>query len=420
MKKIDKYLLFSFLPPFVVTFFIALFVLIMQFLWVYIDDIIGKGVGVFLIIELIFYLSISLFPMALPIAVLISTVMVTGNLAEHYELSSFKSAGVPLLRVMRPLMVACGLVAVFSFFCANNLIPIANLKFKSRLYDIRKQKPTLSLDGGVFNYDFQGSVIHIGKKRNDERTIEQVKIYDHENSTQGVSSQITAQTGEMYTTGDDRYFVMNLYGGTQYQEPTRDSKNKERKPFIRTSFKEFNKVYDLSEFQLSRTNEELFKQHETMLSIPQLAASIDSIDIKTRERKDNLVHQFNRHFLPWKTPEVEEEEDRQAEKQAQKQTEFMDKYKDKLPPRDIKVKAPAADSSKVMAKPIKKTNIRPTLDTQVPEGAIAAREKANSEKSKQTKRSPIKRKKPANQISLDRLDTLSSFTQTINTHQRKG
>ena len=107
MKKIDRLLLTSFFPPFVVTFFIALFVLIMQTLWVYIDDIIGKGASLGMITEFMFYLSISHFIMALPIAVLISSVMVMGNLAEHYELSSMKSAGLSLLRVMRPLMFAC-------------------------------------------------------------------------------------------------------------------------------------------------------------------------------------------------------------------------------------------------------------------------------------------------------------------------
>jgi len=146
VKKIDKLLLTSFFPPFVVTFFIALFVLIMQTLWVYIDDIIGKGASLGMITEFMFYLSISHFIMALPIAVLISSVMVMGNLAEHYELSSMKSAGLSLLRVMRPLMFACAGVAVFSWITANFLTPVANLKFKSRLYDMRKQKPTLNME----------------------------------------------------------------------------------------------------------------------------------------------------------------------------------------------------------------------------------------------------------------------------------
>ena len=114
----------------VVTFFIALFVLIMQTLWVYIDDIIGKGAGFGMIVEFIFYRSISLFPMALPIAILISSVMIMGNLAERYELASMKSAGVPLLRIMMPLLIASASIGVFSWICSAYLIPVANLKFK--------------------------------------------------------------------------------------------------------------------------------------------------------------------------------------------------------------------------------------------------------------------------------------------------
>jgi lipopolysaccharide export system permease protein len=105
MKTIDRLLIRSFIPPFIVTFFIALFVLMMQTLWLYIDDIIGKGAGILIIAELVFYLSVSLFPLALPIGVLISSVMLLGNLAEQYELSSLKSAGVSLWRVMMPLVL---------------------------------------------------------------------------------------------------------------------------------------------------------------------------------------------------------------------------------------------------------------------------------------------------------------------------
>lgn len=154
----------GFLPPFAVTFFIAIFVLVIQMLWNYIDDIIGKGAGLLFILEMVFYLSISLIPMALPIAVLISSVMVMGNLAERFELTSLKSAGIPLLRVMRPLLVVTILISIFSYFTGNNLMPLSNLKFRKRLSEVKNQKPTLSLEEGVFNEDFSELVIHIGEK----------------------------------------------------------------------------------------------------------------------------------------------------------------------------------------------------------------------------------------------------------------
>ncbi|MDH3650549.1 MAG: LptF/LptG family permease, partial [Saprospiraceae bacterium] len=178
IKKIDKLLVREFIPPFIVAFSIAQLVLMMQFLWLYIDDIAGKGVGILLLTEMIYYMGLSLIPMSLPIAVLLASVMVYGSLAEKYELASLKTAGIPLMRTMRSSMVLAGLIAFSSFFCSNYVIPYANLKFRSRLYDIKKQKPALYLESGVFNDDFQGYSIRIGKKSADNRRIEDIMIDD--------------------------------------------------------------------------------------------------------------------------------------------------------------------------------------------------------------------------------------------------
>lgn len=301
-KTIDKLLMRSFLAPFFGTFLIALFVLIMQFLWLYIDDIIGKGVGFFMMIELIGYLSVSLIPTALPIAILISSVMVMGNLAERYELASFKSAGVRLLRVMQPLLYLAVTVAIFSFICSNNLIPVSNLKFKSRLYDIRKSKPTLSMEQGQFNDDFKNFTIHIGHKNADNVTIEDVLIYDHNNYNRGKFTMITAKKGKMYTTPDDQYFVMDLYDGIQYQEAKQSGTGKDKTyPFIRTSFREWTKVFDLGEFDLNHTNEELFKSHQSMLTVSQLKTAIDTIELKIGERESNYRKNFAKYYPYLKT-----------------------------------------------------------------------------------------------------------------------
>ena len=297
MKKIDRLLISSYVPPFVVTFMIAMFVLLMQILWLYIDDIAGKGLGMFLLIELLSYKCVSLIPMALPLAVLISSVMVLGNLAERYELSSFKSAGVPLLRIIAPLMIVAVSATGFSYFCSNYLIPVSNLKFGSRMYDIQRQKPALRLDAGIFNDDFGGYAIHIGQKGEDDRTIHDVLIYDHSDANKGRLSQIIAKEGEMYGTEDGNYFIMNLRDGSQYMEtqPSASSKDKSY-PFIRTNFKSWNKVFDLSEFELNRTNEELFKQNRSMMSIGQLKLAIDSIQIKIDKRAVGLSNHLSSYF----------------------------------------------------------------------------------------------------------------------------
>lgn len=278
MKKIDKLLLVSFVGPFVVSFGIALFVLVMQFLWLYIDEIAGKGISLFILLELIGYLSVSTFPMALPIAVLIASVMVMGNLAERYELSSMKSAGVSLMRVLRSIIFIAAGIAFFSYICSDFLIPIANLKFKSRLYDIRKQKPALTLEKGVFNEDFRQFVIRIGDKERDGETIRDVMIEDQTSTGKLKFNQILADSGQMFTTEDKRFFVMNLFNGAQYQEPSPQGKSPgQRYPFVRTSFKSWTKVWDLGEFEMNRTDEERFKNQRSMLSMNQLRNNIDSL-----------------------------------------------------------------------------------------------------------------------------------------------
>jgi len=201
LKKIDELVITSFFPPFVLAFFIAVFVLIMQFLWSFIDELVGKGIGAFDLAEMLFYRSLSLFPLAFPIGILLASVMVFGGLSERYELSSLKSAGVSLLRTMVPAIVFATGVALFSIFCSNTLIPLSNLKFQSRLYDMRNQKPALSLVEGIFNDDFKGYSIHIGKKFSDNGRIENVVIYDQTTTTRRQFSVVTADRGEMYAAG---------------------------------------------------------------------------------------------------------------------------------------------------------------------------------------------------------------------------
>ena len=298
MKKIDKLLLSSFLPPFVVTFFIALFVLIMQTLWVYIDDIIGKGAGFGMILEFVFYRSISLFPMALPIAILISSVMVMGNLSERYELASMKSAGVPLLRTIRSLILASMVIGVFSWISSNYLIPRANLKFKSRLYDMTKQKPTLNLEEGIFNDDFDGYRIRIGDKGADNRTIKDVFIANHAIGQKENLNEIIAADGEMYTASNDRYLIMKLNNGEQFQEGNRYVRGSMNKaPFVRTTFKKYTKIFDMDEFEINRTDEELFKNHYSMLSMAQLQLAIDSIDLQMKDRRESMAVYIN-NYMP--------------------------------------------------------------------------------------------------------------------------
>jgi len=291
MKKIDKYILKSFIGPFFVSFGIALFVLVMQFLWLYIDEIAGKGVNIFIMLELIGYMSVSTFPMALPIAVLIASVMVMGNLAERYELSSMKSAGVPLIRMMAGLIIVCAGVAFFSYLCSDFIIPKSTAKCKSRLTDIRRQKPALTLEKGVFNEDFRQFVIRIGDKARDGETISGVMIEDHTNAGKTKMNQILADSGQMYTTRDKRYFVMNLFRGTQYQEPSaqQNVRQNQKFPFVRTRFGSWTKVWDMKEFELVRSAEDKYSKQRGALTMNELRANMDSLQNKIIEGGQSAV-----------------------------------------------------------------------------------------------------------------------------------
>jgi lipopolysaccharide export system permease protein len=288
MKQLDKLLARSFVGPFIVTFGIALFVLLMQILWLYLDDIAGKGLSFFQVIELLAYKCVGLVPLALPLALLISSVMVLGSLAEHYELSSFKSAGVSLLRVMRLLIVFGVISAGISYACADYLIPAANLQFGARMYSIQQKKPTLNMEPGVFNEDFDRFSIRLGDKGSDGRRIDDVLIYDHTKANVGELSQITADNGEMFTASDGSYFVMRLFDGHQYVEQRAGGAGGRNAPFLRTNFEEYTKVFDLSEFMLEEHAASLFATNRSMLSTGQLQVAVDSIADDILIRKQGL------------------------------------------------------------------------------------------------------------------------------------
>jgi lipopolysaccharide export system permease protein len=278
MKIIDKYIAKSFVVPYIISFLIAEFVLVMQFLWLHIDDLAGKGLSIFSILELIFYYAIVMIPMAVPITILISSVMVFGNISEKYELSSMKSAGVSLFRVMRyGILIAVG-TFMFSLLASNYLKPKAAFSYSSKLLSIRKKKPTVAIDEKVFNKDFNGYTIRIGGKDKNKKDIEDIKMYKHSKKGNLNFNIITAEKGSMYSTEDDRFFIMELENGYQYQENKKSKNDKKNNdyPLIRTEFDHWKKVFDLSEFSLQEANSRLFQRKRDLMNSIQLIAQIDT------------------------------------------------------------------------------------------------------------------------------------------------
>lgn len=326
-KQLDKLVIKSFIGPYLIAFVVAEFVLVLQFIWRYIDDFIGRGVSPFIISEMVFYYSITIIPLAVPISILISSVMVYGNMAEKYELTSFKSAGVSLYRIMRPGIIIAILTGLFSIFSSNYLKPKANLLFYQTFDNVRRAKPTLTIDQGIFNYDFKGFAIRVGKKYPDGKKIEDVLIYDQ--TDRRLMGLITAKSGEMYISEDGRFFTMELNDGVQYTEMERKSEKgkRDQDQFVRVYFKKYIKQFDMSEFEFSISSNNLNRRKHDLYNSFQMAAAIDSIENKMKEQLQRNMNNFNSLL---KTDEIENDDDNRSEEDEDESDESInEKISDK-------------------------------------------------------------------------------------------
>ena len=359
MKKIDKLVLKSYLGPYFLSFFIAQFVLVMQFLWKHIDDILGKGFSVLDLMELISYFAITQIPMALPIAILLSSVMVMGNMSERYELSSMKSAGVSLIRIMRSSILLAVATAALSLFASNYLKPSAQLQYKKRMLAIKSQKPSLALEEKIFNRDFSGYSIRVNEKGKDEETIRDVFIYDHTMNDKSLINLTKAESGRMYNDSAGGYFVMELQDGTSYREMKRktkkDSKGK-KYPFMRTDFKEWKKVFDLSEFDTDDNSINFSSKKEDMLNAFQLLNAIDSVKLK----KVSLVESVTKAEENAAKLQKEVDEKNLANNERRKQKKKKSNKKSSKKDKGNQRRQAFADALKD-APPRKKVNIKKTV-----------------------------------------------------------
>jgi len=267
------------------TFFIAMFVFFMMFIFKYIDDFVGKGIDAGILAELFFYFSLTTIPMALPLAILLSSLMTFGNLGEHFELTAMKSSGLSLQRVMSPLVVTTVCLAIGAFYFSNNILPYTNLKAGSLLYDVRESKPALLFKEGVFNNSIQGFSIRVDKKEKDGRTLGDIMIYDHRDM-KGNTTVLSAKWGRMEETHDKMFLVLSLKDGVSYKEMNDHPKDAITHPMVRDKFEERVIRFDLSEFKMNRTNEDLFKSNYQMMTLSQLNTVADSLRAKNDKRKN--------------------------------------------------------------------------------------------------------------------------------------
>ncbi|NUM31406.1 MAG: YjgP/YjgQ family permease [Bacteroidetes bacterium] len=290
IKKIHFLIFKTFAGPFVVTFFVSLFLFLLQFLWKYIGDLIGKGLEWYIILEFVGYSSIHLIPLALPLAVLLSSIMAFGNLGEHYELVAMKSAGISLIKIFVPMYVIILTIAGFAFYSSNILIPKANLNWGALLYDVSNKKPAFNIKEGVFFRDIQGYAIKIGKKHEDNQTIEDIIIYIN-NSVKGNNNIVIAKSGIMKLSNDEKVLSLILYDGVKYQEMTENPDYYSNYQHNVMQFKSQEISIDLTDLQFKRTKKELFKDDYRMMNVNELKIKIDSL-LKIIEARRSLTYSY--------------------------------------------------------------------------------------------------------------------------------
>ncbi len=293
MKKVDKFVLKSFVGPLVLTFFIVLIILILQFLWMYVDELAGKGLGVKVLAELIYHFSLTFVPMALPLAILLASLMTFGNMGEFSELTALKASGIPLQRIMRPLILLLGFIAVISFFFSNNVLPYSTEQARTLLFDIRKKKPDINIQAGTFYSGVPDFSIKIAKKDPETNKLENLIIYD-QRDRRGDTHVILADSGYMKLTPDETGLIMTLYNGYAYNEMLEKNMlpTARKYPSRKDYFKEQSIVIPLSGFDLERSEQGLFKSTASMKNISQLTFYIDSLNKKYVNKVNNQFSDF--------------------------------------------------------------------------------------------------------------------------------
>ena len=276
MKSIHKFVLKAYLGPMILTFFIVMFVLLMNFMWRYIDELVGKGLDASVILELISYALANMIPMGLPLAMLLAAIMTMGNLGENYELLAMKSAGMSLVQITKPLIILVSVISVGSFFIGNNLVPWANKKMFSVLFDIRQQKQALEFQDGLFFNGIPDMSIRVERQEPETHLLHDILIYDNR-AANGNMNTVVADSGYIRLSEDKRYLMVTLYHGETYEQ-TRNSQWFAKSGLRHHSFKREDQMIAMDGYAMGRTDANLFSNSRTK-NVNELQRDIDSLEI---------------------------------------------------------------------------------------------------------------------------------------------
>ncbi|GAB1454347.1 hypothetical protein MASR2M47_44030 [Draconibacterium sp.] len=265
----------------------------MQFLWRYVGDLVGKGLDLSVLGEMLFYASFGVLPYAFPLAMLLASIMTFGSLGENYELVAMKSAGISLFRIMRPLIVIAAFISLLAFYFSNNILPKTNLKFTTLMLSVKQQRPELVLQEGVFTNEIDGYSIKVGHKDKKTNVLYDLLIYDHTQNKSNESVTV-ADSGYLKITEDKQYMVLNLYNGINYsEEQSTERKDINKRPFRRDKFDEQTIRVKVNNFDFNRRDEGIYKNFYRMLNIKQLNLQTDTLNEKYYEQVRGYLLQID-------------------------------------------------------------------------------------------------------------------------------
>jgi lipopolysaccharide export system permease protein len=292
MKRLHFYIIKSFIGPFFVTLVISLFVLLMQFLWVYLDDLVGKGLDLSIISEFVVYTLAMLMTNALPLAILLASIMTFGDLGENNELLAMKAAGISLYRIITPVVILSVCISVGAFFFSNKVIPQAFLKLVTLMKSIQEVKPEIVVKEGVFSNDIDGFSIKVGKKSRNGDMLYDIMIYDHRDERGNIQVTV-ADSGTMKITKDKKYMVLNLYSGETYREERSDNHRSKTYPARTDKFLAETISSELQGMELNRQDESIYKNQYKALNNRQLIYYKDSLSKEVNRLRDQYSRNIN-------------------------------------------------------------------------------------------------------------------------------
>lgn len=295
MKALYRFLIKSYIPPFLMTLLIGMFIFFIIFVFVYVDEIAGKGISSWNLTQLLFYSFLSNLPKSAPLAVLLSSIMTMGNLAERYEMAALKSAGLSLFKIMQPLIFFILIVSFGVYLFSNYTMPLINLKAGSLLWDVRESKPAFNINEGIYYGGLNDYRIRVEKKEKDGETVKGIYIADHSDHI-GNNVQTIADSGTIKMTRDKNFLEIKIYNGVQYRHILNSEASYKTRPFVKMKFREQKVNIDLAELKMQTTPEDLFKNNYLMLTLSQLDNSLDSFDVRTVKIQNSLLSTITKNF----------------------------------------------------------------------------------------------------------------------------